>query len=256
MVDSILSSLGLLFPGLPRPLIEELVNEYFKINKNFRENRWEPSELNGGKFCEVVYTILQGFIDKSYPTNASKPSNMLDACRNLEKIPDLSIPRSIRIQIPRILIALYEVRNNRGVGHVGGDVDPNHMDALYVVYSAKWVLAELIRIYHNLDLESAEKVVDSIVERIVPSVWEINGKKRVLDSSLTMKNKTLLVLYSSVNPIKEQDLQLWVEHSNPSVYRQDVIRKMHLEKLIEYDPILKICTLSPKGIDYVEKTLL
>jgi len=48
-----------------------------------------------------------------------------------------------------MLIAQYEIRNNRGVGHVGGDVDQNHMDAKIVVEMAKWTIAELIRLFHS-----------------------------------------------------------------------------------------------------------
>ena len=81
--------------------------------------------------CEVVYTILRGHIDGAFPARAKKPANMVDACRSLET--ETGFPRTIRIQIPRMVIALYEIRNNRGVGHVGGDVDPNHMDATAVV---------------------------------------------------------------------------------------------------------------------------
>lgn len=47
---------------------------------------------------------------------------MVDACERLEQAPASKFPRSVRIQIPRVLIAFYEIRNNRGVGHVGGDV--------------------------------------------------------------------------------------------------------------------------------------
>ena len=35
--------------------------------------------------------------------------------------------------------------NNRNVGHVGGDVDPNHMDATGVLAQCNWVMGELVR---------------------------------------------------------------------------------------------------------------
>ena len=73
-------------------------------------------------------------------------------------------PRSVRIQIPRSLIALYEVRNNRGVGHVGGDVDPNPMDARIVLKMARWVVAELVRVSHGLDTAEAKGVVEHLIE--------------------------------------------------------------------------------------------
>src|SRR5688572_15532360 len=121
-----------LLAGLPTTLRAELLRAFAEIERNYRERRWEPSELNGGKLCEIVYTILRGFVDGHYPAHASKPANMVDACRSLEQTA-ATFPRAVRIQIPRVLIALYEVRNNRGVGHVGGDVSPNAMDASFVL---------------------------------------------------------------------------------------------------------------------------
>jgi len=59
------------------------------------------------------------------------------------------------VLIPRLLPVLYEIRNNRGVGHVGGDVDPNHMDAEAVQAMASWVMAELVRIFHGVKTEEA-----------------------------------------------------------------------------------------------------
>lgn len=44
---------------------------------------------------------------------------------------------SARLTIPRLLVALYDVRNRRGVGHVSGDVSANHMDAELVLAMSK-----------------------------------------------------------------------------------------------------------------------
>ena len=48
------------FAALPRGLREELLNSYQKIMSNYLERRWDPSELNRGQFCEVVYSIING----------------------------------------------------------------------------------------------------------------------------------------------------------------------------------------------------
>ena len=64
-----------------------------------------------------------------------------------------------------MLIALYEIRNNRGVGHVGSEVDPNHMDAVAVLYMSKWLVAELVRVFHRVDTATASEAVDTLVER-------------------------------------------------------------------------------------------
>jgi hypothetical protein len=244
-----------LFSGLPDKLREELLLAYREVVRNYMEHRWEPSELNGGKLCEAVYTILKGHIGGQYPQRASKPSNMLDACRALEQASS-SFPRSVRIQIPRMLIALYEIRNNRGVGHVGGDVNPNQMDATCVLYMVKWIMADLVRIFHNVDVLTATTIVDTIVERVLPTVWEVAGKRRVIDTETTMKEKTLLLLYSLTGPASEKDLIEWAEHSNASVYRRTVLIPLHKAKLLEYDRKTSLVHLSPKGAAIVEKNLL
>ena len=163
---------------IPETLREELILALNEIERNFKESRWEPSELNGGKLCEVVYSILKGYVDSSYPTSASKPRNMVDACKGLEQYSG-TFPRSVRIQIPRMLTALYEIRNNRGVGHVGGDVDPNHMDAVCVMQMSKWIVAELIRVFHNVSTQEASDAVEALSDRELPLVWQINGISRV-----------------------------------------------------------------------------
>ncbi len=237
--------------GLRRPLFDA----FLSIEKNYREKRWEPSELNGGKLCEVVYSILNGYIEGSFPSKPSKPRNMVEACKSLEQADGKVFSRSVRIQIPRMLIALYEIRNNRGVGHVGGDVNPNHMDAIVVASIAKWIFAELIRIFHGITTEEASKAVDCIIERTIPLVWEVGNVKRILNPSLTMKDRMLAFLYTCIGPVKESDLVTWTEHSNSAVFRRDILKKAHKAKLIEYDPKKKEAHLSPLGEQYVEANI-
>jgi hypothetical protein len=241
--------------GIPKGLRSELIDALAQISRNFREGRWEPSELNGGKLCEVVYTILKGHVDGKMPAKATKPRNMVDACRDLELADSAKFPRSVRIQIPRMLVALYEIRNNRGVGHVGGDVSPNGMDAKVVLESAKWIVAELVRMFHALPTDEAVRVVESLVERTLPVVWVVGNRKRVLKPDLSMRDQTLLLLYSVTGAVSEAELFSWVEHSNAANYRRDVLRRAHGDRLIEYDQKTGSVDLSPIGVDYVERNL-
>jgi hypothetical protein len=244
-----------IFATIPTGLRDSLIAAFNSIMKNFREGRWEPAELNGGKLCEVAYTILRGHVDGKFASNPSKPKNMVDGCKAFESVDESKFPRSVRIQIPRVIIALYEIRNNRGVGHVGGDVDPNHMDAVVVVEMAKWIVAELVRIFHGTDTKTAQQVVESLIERILPIVWEVNGHRRVLNPNLSAKDQTLILLYQSPLPLKDKDLQGWIEHSNLSVYRRDVLRRAHKVRLINYDSSSGLVHLSPLGAEYVEQNL-
>lgn len=242
------------FSALPAKLRRELISSFSEIVKNFAERRWEPAELNGGKLCEVAYSVVKGIADGKFPARASKPRNMVNACRALEG--QGGVTRSVRIQIPRMIVALYEVRNNRNVGHVGGDVDPNHMDAVCVLQMSKWIVAELIRVLHEQPVDEAAALVDALVEREIPLVWKVGDKMRVLNPELSYKDTTMILLHAMPGPVRESDLFAWTEHSNASVYRRDILKKEHKARLLEYDEEARTVEVSPRGVEYAEGLLV
>lgn len=239
------------FADLPSGLRDDLVDAYNDVVRNFAERRWEPSELNGGKLCEAAYTIVRGMADGALSARSSKPRNMVDACRDMEK--EGSQPRSVRIQIPRMILGLYEIRNNRGVGHAGGDVDPNEMDATAVLYMSKWLMAELVRVRHTLTTAEAETLVEALVERQTPLVWSAGDKKRVLRPALTWKQNTLLLLLSETGEVSEEDLFRWLEHKSVGNFRGTVLRPGHKNRLWEYDEEKRTVTLLPPGVEAAEE---
>ena len=78
-----------------------------------------------------------------------------------------------------MLPPLYEIRNNRGVGHAGGDVDPNHIDATLVVATCNWIMAELVRVFEELPISEAQTLVDRLVEYTCPIIWQNDEVKRI-----------------------------------------------------------------------------
>jgi len=155
------------FSVLPITLRDDLLNAFNEIVKNYREHRWEPSELNGGKLCEAVFTIIEGYLEGgNYPRRAKKPSRFPQTCWALEqKYATVADSRSPRILMPRLMLSLYDIRNNRGGGHAGADVDPNRMDATFVLYASKWLMAELVRLLHTLTTEEATAIVEGLSRR-------------------------------------------------------------------------------------------
>jgi hypothetical protein len=243
----------LVLAGIPSGLRDPLMAEYEKLLRHYGEMRWEPAELNGGKLCEVVYTILKGYVDGSFPPKPAKPRNMVDACRAFEGAQCAS--RSIRLQIPRLLIALYEVRNGRSVGHVGGDVDPNHMDAGLVVSMSQWLMAELVRIFHAVTVEEATATVDNLVERRIPLLWRVGGRTRVLSATMSYRDKAFALLYGASGSLKAKDIVDCIEYSNASVFRKMVLVPAHKAALIDFDSKTDEVRLSPLGVRYVEQNI-
>jgi hypothetical protein len=216
--------------AVPSGLRTPLLNEYREIAKNYAEHRWAPSELSGGRFCEIVYTILDGFGKGTYADKPRKPQDFVSACRKLEG--NSTVPRSFQILIPRMLPALYEVRNNRGVGHVGGDVDPNHMDATVVMSMCNWIMAELVRVFHQLSTEEAQAIVDSLAERRIPLIWQNGQMKRVLDPKIPLRGQILLLTASSPGPVRVDDLLTWCDYKNKPYFLK-ILKRLHAERKIE-----------------------
>lgn len=242
--------------GIPPSLREELLNTFNAVIRNHRESRWEAAELNAGKLCEIVYTIIRGRVDGAYPATSSKPRDMVRSCRDLEQIPSASLERALRIQIPRVIMGIYEMRNNRNVGHVGGDVNPGYMDSEFAAAASRWMVADLVRAYHNVSTEEATQIVEALTQREVPLIWEFNGTKRVLSPSIQTAEKILLLLYATSGPIREDILREWAEYQHVSRFRTVILKRLHTEKKVEYDSEERIVHLLPPGIRYVEKTLL
>jgi len=235
----------------------KIIQAYLELKRNCSEHRYEAAGLSTGKYCEVIIRLLQQIVLGTYTAFGKHISNFTDECQKLIQAPAIAGNESERIVIPRALAYLYTMRNKRGIGHVGGDIDANAIDSATMARAADWVMCELIRINHGLSLEEAQDIVDGISIRQLPTVWEVAGKKRVLKDGLKTKDQALLLLYSCVeSAVLVEDLCSWVEYSNPHVFKNKVVAELHKARLIEHDKETDSVFLSPKGADYVEKTLL
>jgi len=184
---------------------------------------------------------------------------MKQACSDLERIaadPNRPGDRSLRILIPRVLQSLYEIRNNRGVGHVGGDVSPNFLDATTVLSMSSWVLAEMVRIFHVLSTAEAQQVVDRLVERKHPLIWELDDVRRVLDPKMKKSDQALLLLYSKPGWVSEGELVSWVEYSTARHFRAKVLEPLHDARLVELDREKNRVCISPLGVSTVEDRII
>ena len=56
--------------------------------------------------------------------------------------------------------------------------------------------------------------------------------------------------------VPSEDLFAWTEHSTQASYIKNDLKKMHKNRLIEYDQENQMVTISPLGINLVEDKLL
>jgi len=243
--------------GIPKGFRSRLINAYIDLKKNALESRHDAAGMAAGKLCEIVLRLLQNTIFKTHTPFGQQISNFAGECRKLIEAPQTSGNEAERIVLPRALVFIYTMRNKRGIGHIGGDVDANTIDIATMTRAADWVVCELIRIHHGLSLEEAQDIVDGLAVRQVPVVWEVAGKKRILKQGIPAKDQALLLLYTCTDTsVLVEDLCDWVEYSNLAVFKEKVIGPMHKQRLLEFDKDTQTITLSPIGAKYTEENLL
>lgn len=240
----------------PKKFRRKLIDTYLEVKRNQAESKYEAAGLSAGKFCEALVRLLQHEITGSSIAFGKQIPNMADECRKLITAQNQSVPESIKTILPRALVFLYTMRNKRGIGHIGGDIDANSIDTATIARTADWIMCELIRVYHQLPIEEAQDLVDGISFKSLPIIWEVAGKKRVLKAGLSAKQKVLLLLYSESDAaILTEDLCSWIEYS-PSMFAKRVLEGLHKSRLVEYDRESELIYLSPKGAELVEEELL
>lgn len=247
MNTSPLSGLEAALVSIPDDFRAKLISTYSKAKDAYTKGQYDACGLRAGKFCEVMLRYLQHHLTGTYTPFRSALGNFTNECRLLEQLPRTAGSESLRIIIPRAIDFIYTLRNKRSIGHVGGDVDANEIDAITAIRGIDWCLAELIRAVHSVSLEEAQEVLDAIATRDIPAVWAVSGVKRVLNPKLNVSDQTLLLLYSDPDAaVPVEDIAQWVGVTHLSNYKR-TLRSLHQRRLVEYDISTQTLTLSPTG---------
>ena len=237
--------------NLPNEIVIIMLDEYEHIKQQFLLRKFQPSELNAGRFGECVMRILEYLNTGNYtPFGTQLRSEQI--IRSIEN--NTVHTDTIRLLIPRLVRVILDVRNKRDVAHVGGEVNSNYSDARLVIICADWILTELVRHFYSCSMDKAQQIVTSINEIRIPIIAEVDGFVRIQDTTLDARKKVLVILYYK-QPNKVNDVQLaeWINYNNISRFKNSILSKLDSEAMIHYKNGL--CILLPKGSIFVEKNI-
>jgi len=240
----------------PKTLISKLTYYYAKLKSSFMRNALEPGELNGAKFAEVVFRLIQYATDPQHqytPLGRSLPSVDILVIQ-FQQLPK-TFDDSLRLHIPRTLRAIYGIRSKRGVGHTG-EVDANLMDATLVMAVCDWVMAELIRLYHEWSADEAQSIVDRLVKRSVPIIYDRDGIKTILRQASYDEATLLFLYYEGEKDVPVGNLSRWVGYPNVTIFKKSILEKLHTEKKLYLNEKARLCRILPPGLQYVEESIL
>lgn len=231
-------------------LANHIITTFQEVEKNFNLNSWKTSSLDSGHFVEAVRRFIELKLFGQYtPINKALP-NFNDKC--LQSYQNKQGDESYRIHIPRLLFTIYGIRNKRGIGHIS-NLKPNKIDSTLILSSCKWVLAEIVRLNSQYEIEETEVLIDEIIQRNIEGIWKVGETTRILKDGLNLKEKILYLLYNNIS-LKDTDIKDITEYSN-FTYLKKTLKDFHKRRLIEYNDN-GVCILSPKGAVEAEKLIL
>lgn len=231
----------------PDDVVGELLDSYFNIKENFYLQRFKSSELEGGFFVECVRRIIEIELFNKVIPIGSNLNNLSD--QEIRRYENAVGDESYRLHIPKALRSIYNLRNKRGVGHLS-NISPNLIDSTYIVSTCDWILAEIIRLNSNLCPAKCQRLIDGLVEKKIPLIFD-NGKvQRILDIQMSKKEQVLALLYHNSNVLSDTQLLEYIEYSNPSTFKSKILLDLHKQRLIEYCD--GKCELTPLGIRSIE----
>ena len=129
------------------------------------------------------------------------------------------------------------------------------MDATVVYSMIKWIISELVRIFHSVSPEEATLVVEALTEREVPLLWRVGETTRVLGPSLSAKEKMLVLVYGSSGAVAVKEILQSIDYGNASRFRANILRPAHKADLIHFDANSDTVALSPVGARFVEASI-
>jgi hypothetical protein len=246
-----------LLPDIPGELRDALIKHFRNARERLMVGDYSASEIEAAKVCEAVVRVLEWHVntDKSYtPLGASLPSMPPSWLNRME---GATADESVRFHIPRLIFFVLGVRNKRGVGHLPGKIDTNHIDAMILERAITWIVAELIRLHHRVPIAHAQAMVDAMIEQHVPVIWTNGSMRKILRTDLSYKDKVLVLLFHSSRHICHFD-KLFEEsgYSRKDVFKSRVIGQLDAEALIHFDRKSGDVHLTQTGVRYVESNRL
>jgi hypothetical protein len=205
-------------PPLDHLLATQLLDEFVSAERRFIQRDWEPTELDGGQFCEVLARILY-HMDSG---NLNQTKTLEDCLKYLEndQVSHALLPRHGALHLARVLKTVYKFRSQRGAVHISPTYTPNHMDSKFVVESVRWCMNETLRLFWQGDKEKAAKAIRELLQFDVPCVGVFQDVILVQRTDLNAEEEILVLLhYAGELGFSRTELGQYTMVSAPSITR-------------------------------------
>lgn len=185
-----------LAPPLDQSLTEALVDEFISLERRFIQRDWEPAQLDGGQFCEVLARIIY-YQDSG---NLSPTKELKDCLKYIEDEQGQNThaidPRRDALHLARALRTAYSFRSQRGGVHISPTYKPNHMDSKIIIELVRWMFADTLRVFWSgVDREQVAKAIRELLTFDVPCIGTFDEVIMVQRTDLSAEQELLVLLH-------------------------------------------------------------
>jgi hypothetical protein len=221
-----------LAPPFDAFLATQLVDEFVSLERRYILRDWEPAELDGGHFSEVLARIL--YHQDSGTLNLSKDFGECSEYIDNNNVAH-AVNRADAKMLFIVLTVVHKFRSKRGVGHVSPTYNANHMDARYMIEAARWAMVETLRIFWLNDREAAAKAIQELLRFDVPCVGKFENVLLVQRTDLHPEEEILVLLhYAGVRGFTRRELGEHAKCSPVAVTRAiDTLTSAEKREVIE-----------------------
>ena len=238
-----------------KDLLDKLFESYQLANEHYYLRKHRPCCSEGGRFAEVALRMIQQVTSGTYIPLGQPIPRFNHEVTILERADADRFPQSLRIQIPRTLQVIYDIRNKRDVGHAGGDVDANFSDATLSLVCCNWVMTEFLRIYYTSDIKSAQDLADSLIKIRIPLIQDFGGFLKLLNPRLQLPDKIMALLYyRDSNGATVEELHLWLANRIRKDHMNLTLDKLEHERAHIHRKG-DLCFITDTGKKYVEENI-
>jgi hypothetical protein len=184
---------GQISPPLDHFLATQLIDEFVSMERRFIQRDWEPAELDGGQYSEVLARILY-HMDSGNLNRTKDFSDCLSYIEN-DTNPHAVLPRHDALHVGRLLRTVYKFRSQRGAVHISPTYTPNHMDSKLLIESVRWSMNETLRIFWQGDREAVAKAIRELLQFDVPCIGKFEDVLLVQRTDLTAEEEILVLLH-------------------------------------------------------------
>ena len=185
-----------LAPPLDGGLTASLVDEFISLERRFIQRDWEPAQLDGGQFCEVLARIVY-----HQDSGNLNPNKDFDECMKYVEDENgqnahLINPRRDALHLCKVARTAYKFRSQRGGVHISPLYKPNHMDSKLIIEQVRWLFADTLRVFwRGSDREQIAKTVRELLTFDVPCIGRFEEVILVQRTDLSSEEELLVLLH-------------------------------------------------------------